>query len=274
MQREEINMAFNIDTYDMPRIQDYKHARKIFNAIPTVRGENKSVKRLGNRKAKHKWLKLEIIDGMEVYKAGLYNDVLISYYPTHLEMSLGGWYSRSTCKFIEHVGRISLWNFSYKHYIPKGYSIDIGVENSVCYANGHLINSRDVYRFDYNGNPMDLDRHPTPKKYRVNRKSIKAIRDEFQPFYQYVKTMFNLMAVDGKLKGDFLDGYKANNNLMADIDDKDKWFEAFEYLANRASSYEWHVNGHVKVVNRYYDMLDYVESAIRINNPQVLEIVI
>ena len=268
-------MAFHIDTHDMPRIQNYKHAREVFNAIPTVRGENHSVKRLGNRKAKHKWLKLEIIDGMEVYKAGLYGSALITYYPTHMEMSLGGWYSMSTCKFIQRVGGFNLCNFNYNAYIPKGYSIDIGANNSVCYANGYLINSHDVYRFNYNREPVDIDAHPKPTKYRVNRKAIKAIRDEFQPFYQYVKTMYNLMAVDGELKGDILEKHHLTKNMIADLDDENKWFEAFEYLANRASRYDWSSSSrsHVRIVRKYYDMLDIVEGAIRINNPQVLEVV-
>jgi len=119
---------------------------------------------------------------------------------------------------------------------------------------------------------MELDKHPKPTKFRVNRKAIKAIRDTFQPFYEYVKTMFNLMAVDGKLQGDVVNKHKSGVSLI-DLDDESKWFEAFETLASRSGSYEWRNSGHVKVVNKYYDMLDEVECAIRVNNPQVLEVV-
>jgi len=267
-------MAFHIDTHDLPRIDNYKHVRELFNRIPSVRGEDKSVKRLGNRKAKYKWLKLEIVDGIEVYKAGLHDTALITYYPTHLEMSMGGWYTISTCKFIERVGRFAIDNFRYSDYIPKGYDTDIGANGAVAYANGYLINAHDTYRFHYNREPMDMYRHPVPRKYRVNRKAIKAIRDTFQPFYQYVKTMFNLMAVDGKLQGDITKYVPLTDNILDLIKDESNWYKGFEFLASRAGSYEWRSGGHVKVVRKYYDMLDYVESAIRINNPQVLEIVV
>jgi len=266
-------MAFHIDTHDLPRIDNYKHARELFNRIPSVRGEDKSVKRLGNRKAKYKWLKLEIVDGIEVYKAGLHDTALITYYPTHLEMSLGGWYTISTCKYIERVGRFAIDNFRYSDYIPKGYDTDIGANGAVAYANGYLINAHDTYRFHYNREPMDLDKHPKPMKYKVNRKAIKAVRDTYQPFYQYVKTMFNLMAVDGKLEGDITKYVPLTDNILDLIKDESNWYKGFEFLASRAGSYEWRSGGHVKVVRKYYDMLDYVESAIRINNPQVLEVV-
>jgi len=266
-------MAFHIDTHDLPRIDNYKHVRELFNRIPSVRGEDKSVKRLGNRKAKYKWLKLEIVDGIEVYRAGLHYSDLISFYPTHMEMSIRNWYSISTCKFIERVGGFSLCNFNPNAYIPKGYSIDMGLNGAVCYVNGHLVNSSEVYKFYYNREPMELDKHPKPTKFRVNRKAIKAIRDTYQPFYQYVKTMFNLMAVDGKLQGDITKYVPLTDNILDLIKDESNWYKGFEFLASRAGSYEWRSGGHVKVVRKYYDMLDYVESAIRINNPQVLEVV-
>jgi hypothetical protein len=266
-------MAFHIDTYDMPRILNYKHAREVFNSINTVRGETQSVKRLGNRKAKHKWLKLEIVDGIEVYRAGLNSTTLISFYPTHMEMSMGGYWSVSKVKFLERVGWFSINSFNYRDYVPRGYSLDIGASESCVYVNNHIINSKDVYRFNYNREPMDLDRHPVPKKYKVNRKAIKAVRETYQPFYQYVKTMFNLMAVDGKLQEKDIKFTSLIADLMLYIKDENKWFQAFEHLAYRASRYEWGGSGHVKVVRRYYDMLDYVEGSIRFNNPQVLEVV-
>lgn len=265
-------MAFHIDTYDMPRIINYKHAREVFNSINTVRGESQSVKRLGNRKAKHKWLQLEIVDGIEVYKAGLYNTTHITYYPTHMEMSMGGYWSISKVKFLERVGRFSMGSFNQSAYVPRGYSVNLNLNSAYVYVNNYLINTKEVYRFNYNHEPMDLDRHPVPKKYRVNRKAIKAIRDTYQPFYQYVKTMFNLMAVDGRLIEKDIK-YTDTSNVLTLIKDESNWFQAFEYLAYRASRYEWDMKGHVKVVRKYYDMLDYVESSIRINNPQVLEVV-
>ena len=99
-------MGFHINVYNMPRIETYEQAKHEFDSRKVVRGENQSVRRLGDRYEKEKWLRQEIKDGIEVYIAGYYDTDLIRYYPTHKEITLGGYPSRSTEYFVYYVGNV------------------------------------------------------------------------------------------------------------------------------------------------------------------------
>ena len=96
-------MGFHINVHNMPRIETYEQAKREFDSRKVVRGENQSVRRLGDRYEKEKWMRKEIQDGIEVYIAGYYDTDLVRFYPTHKEITLGGYPSRSTQMF--EIGR-------------------------------------------------------------------------------------------------------------------------------------------------------------------------
>ena len=66
-------MSFHINVWNMPRIETYDKAKREFESRTVVRGESQSVRRLGDRYEKEKWLRQEVIDGIEVYIAGYYD---------------------------------------------------------------------------------------------------------------------------------------------------------------------------------------------------------
>jgi len=263
-------MAFHIDTHDMPYIVSYDEARSIYNRTSIVKNDHESMRRLGKRKNKNKWIRQEMRDGVEYYVAGLHDTGLIYFYPTHMEITMGGWNTLSTKAFISKVANVSIRAYERSKYVPKGY-IPMDEPHLAYFLNGYGINCNDKYRFKYNGMPMDIERHPEPIKYRVNRKVIAELRNKYQPFYQYVKTMYNLHG-DGVPDAETYKGY-IFDDVMKEIHAENKWWECYVSLAHRASVYEWTPTGHRKHVRRYYDMLDIVEMGIRRHNPQVLEIV-
>ena len=95
-------MGFHINVYNMPRIETYDRAKEDFDSRTVVRGESQSVRRLGDRYEKEKWIRKDMIDGIEVYVAGYYDTDLVRFYPTHKEITLGSYPSLST-QYFYHI---------------------------------------------------------------------------------------------------------------------------------------------------------------------------
>ena len=172
-------MGFHINVHNMPRIETYEQAKREFDSRKVVRGENQSVRRLGDRYEKEKWMRKEIQDGIEVYIAGYYDTDLIRFYPTHKEITLGGYPSTSTEYFVNYIGSLSLRSFEHKEYVPAPFTKSPLVANSdiVCSVGYHdsYINAYDWYKFDYDNKPIS-DNFLKPKKYKFDAYyTIKAI---------------------------------------------------------------------------------------------------
>jgi len=96
-------MAFSITTADLPILSSYNDAKEAYERIKPIRGSNSARRPLGTRTAKHKWITHEVHDGHDVYTVGLNETPLIKYYPTHYNISLGGWVTRSTLDYISAI---------------------------------------------------------------------------------------------------------------------------------------------------------------------------
>lgn len=179
-------MAFLINVSHLPPIQTYANAKRIFEDSKPVKGGSQSVRRIGRKYDNTKWLRQDMVDGVEVYVAGFHQTDLVYYYPTHYEISMSGWTSNSTRAFITRITGCPLKIITLSRLHPKGLPQDFAT--NIVYNN--LPIKADVrYKFSYDNKPLEPEKHPKIYKYTIDRKALKAVREPFKPFIKYVKAM-------------------------------------------------------------------------------------
>ena len=270
-------MGFHINVFNMPRIQDYKHAKEIFNSKAVVRGENQSVRRLGDRYEKEKWLRQEILDGIEVYTAGYYDTDLVRFYPTHKEITLGNYPSKSTQYFVEYIGRINLTPFEHKRYVPTPFTKSPLVKNHQieCYINvtgarKHM-NASDWYKLDYDNTPINEQQFEAPVKYRFDASQMRELRKPYKKLLKYADTMLKLNSEgvenDEKLS-EQVSVYR--DRLLELFADENKTYLAYYYLVRQTQHRRWQGNSNYKYYVNIGMIKRFLDKQIKIENPQVL----
>jgi hypothetical protein len=271
-------MGFHINVYNMPRINDYKHAKEIFNSKTVVRGENQSVRRLGDRYEKEKWLRQEILDGIEVYIAGYYDTDLVAFYPTHKEITLGGYPSTSTDYFVSYIGGISLQPFEHKAYVPAPFTRSPLVKNNhiECriYLHGdyYYMNARDWYSITYDNAPMYPEQFEKPVKYRFDASQMRELRKPYKDTIKYIDTILKLNDNTGmetdKEMGDKIDAY-GDDKLEMLRDDNNRYL-AMYYLCKRTQRWQYSYQSNPVPRVNIGQIKRYVDKMIKLENPQVL----
>lgn len=268
-------MGFHINVFNMPRIQDYKHAKEIFNSRTAVRGESQSVRRLGDRYEKEKWLRQEILDGIEVYVAGYYDTPLVAFYPTHKEITLGSYPSASTQYFVEYIAGLGLYPFEHKRYVPSPYTKSPLVKNHQieCYINQlgdrFYMNANDWYSLDYSNKPLHPEQFEKPVEYKFDASQMRELRKPYQKLLKYADTMLKLNN----------DGLEMDENLTKEVNqysnklelyaDEDKTYLAYYDLVRESQHHRWVINNYVAYCN--IGMIKrYLDKQIKLANPQVL----
>ncbi len=268
-------MGFHINVFNMPRIQEYKHAKEIFASKTVVRGENQSVRRLGDRYEKEKWLRQEILDGIEVYTAGYYDTDLVRFYPTHKEITLGNYPSESTQYFVEYIAGLGLYPFEHKRYVPSPYTRSPLVKNHQieCYisqlGDKFYMNANDWYSLDYDNKPLHPEQFEKPVKYKFDAKQMRELRKPYQKLLKYADTMLKLNN----------DGLEMDKNLTKEVNqysnklelyaDEDKTYLAYCDVVGECQHQRWDVNNYVAYCN--IGMFKrYIDKQIKLENPQVL----
>ena len=261
-------MAFHIDATVLPRIHSYNHARELFTSITPIRGGDQSVKRIGKRNDATKWLKHEIREGVDVFVAGFHNSNIVEYYPTHYKLSMCDWNTLSTQLFITAIVGRGCYGVRSSEFVPRGFSANINADATF---NGYAIHAGERYTFDYEDTPMQ--EMPQLKKYKVNRKRMNELRKTAKPFYEYMEAMSNL--IGDEIEGDqnyWQSDYRNSSRAVRDLPNKDVWWDMYNAIA-------WSTQG------RHYDyktgkqhyyrsvkaMKEWIESALKANNPQVLD---
>jgi hypothetical protein len=271
-------MGFHINVYNMPRINDYKHAKEIFNSKTAVRGESQSVRRLGDRYEKEKWLRQEIQDGIEVYVAGYYNTDLVRYYPTHKEITLGGYPSTSTEYFVGYIGGLSLYPFEHKKYVPAPFTRSPLVKNNQIECSVYLhgehryMNAYDWYAIGYDNKPIYPEQFEKPVKYRFDASQMRELRKPYKKLLKYADTMLKLNS-DGVESDDELNkqlpNYHSSENTLALCADEDKTYLAYYYLVKHTQHRRWQSSGYTYYCN--IGMIKrWLDKQIKLENPQVL----
>ena len=230
-------MGYYIDTSYLPRLRSYEEAQSEFNILKPVRGAQENMRRLAKRSDQHKWIKHEIRDGIDVYITGLYSTELIAFYPTHREISVGGWWTMSTKEFIWKVGNIMMANYSSRAYVPAGF-MDTNEVNG--FINGYPIKVNETYKFNYQGEALEPQKHPKLTKYKINRKKMNEARKPYQPFIEYVKTMNNLIHETTDISE-----YQSDSRLSISsvVDEGESvYWEMYRNIAREATHRNWYSN--------------------------------
>ena len=223
-------MGFHINVWNMPRIQTYNRAKQEFESRTVVRGEDKSIRRLGNRHEKEKWIRQEMIDGIETYVAGYYSTDLVRFYPTHKEITLGGYPSTSTQYFVEYIGGVNLIAFEHKAYVPSPFTRSPMVKNSQieCFigtASRLHINANDWYKLDYDNIPIDKTQFETPVKYKIDHALMRELRKPYKHLLKYADTILKLNS----------EGFENDETLSKQIPDTDA--EILEFMKDENNTY-------------------------------------
>ena len=288
-------MGFHINTQNMPVIKNYIDAKREFESRTAIRGGDQSIRRLGARYEKEKWLRKDMLDGIEVYTAGYYNSDLVRYYPTHMEFTLADYPSLSTKLFIQGLTyTVSFWKYYPDDYVPKPFSHEAnrGIETRVTlYRNREVglrfINGKSWYKVYYDGRFDDNDDYIIPKKFKVDRKRMKEITNRYQPFLKYADSLIKLNSDhihndpetsryinEQIMNGDnFISTWILNSAL-----DKDEWWYTYYALARETYSSifnhtnrEWESKITIRGMKRFiYDELKKRSSnvLVEVNQPE------
>jgi hypothetical protein len=270
-------MGFHINVYNMPRIETYDEAKKVFNSKTLVRGEHKSIRRLGDRYEKEKWIRQEMQDGVESYVAGYYNTDLVRFYPTHKEITLGGYPSTSTQFFVEYIGRVNLNIFEHKQYVPAPFTRSPMVKNHQieCFINNmsgiYFMNADTWYKLDYHNEPINPEQFETPVKYGFDARQMKELRLPYKKLLKYVDTMLKLNS-EGVENDDTLSKQVSvyRDRILDLFADEEQTYLSFYHLVRQTQNSRWTGSGgYVNYVN--IGMIKrYLDKQIKLENPQVL----
>jgi hypothetical protein len=261
-------MAFHIDASVLPRILSYNHARELFHDITPIRGGDQSVKRLGNRNDATKWLRHEIRDGVDVFVAGFHNSNIVEYHPTHYNISMCGWNTLSTQLFITAITGSGCYGVRSSELVPRGFDAHVNADATY---NGYGIYASERYAFDYVDTPMQ--EMPRIKKYKVNRKRMNEVRKIAKPFYEYIDAMGNLMGeeIDGDVTY-YQSDYRNPSRVVEDLPNEYVWWDMFNAVAwmKQGRHYDYKT-GKQHYYRSVKAMKDWIDDALKANNPQVLD---
>ena len=277
-------MGFHINVYNMPRIENYAEAKGEFESRTAVRGGDQSVRRIGDRYEKEKWLRKDILDGIEVYTAGYYDTDLVRFYPTHKEITLGNYPSISTQYFVNWIGGVHISEFEHKRYVPAPFTRSPLVKNNQikgCIYGWLYINAHDWYKFGYDNKPIDKDQFETPVKYRFDASQMRELRLPYKKLLKYADTMLKLTNNEGVEKDEELSKQLAeynlheySKNLLRLCADEDKTHLAYYYMLTQCQHSVWQgYNGNssnYKYACNIGIFKRYLDRHIKIENPQVL----
>jgi hypothetical protein len=265
----------------MPMLESYEQLKHQFTNTTPVRGEDKSLRRYGNRKHQNKILKQYIDEELgEYYAIRLYNTELIRVFPDHYEIHLDGWGSQTTIGFLRDVLPHFLSYVPPTTFVPQGYihpDPERTRDDEITHKyNGHYINARGRFKFSWDHQPIG-DNFPKPVKYRVNRKAMAKLRESEKELRDYMKAMLKLFPSEIPR-----DEYYAKREAWAEEKSKannanttlDARYVAFmtSYFNNAVYGYktEWQKSYYKVSYDRI--VLD-LEKDLKQNNPQVLEVV-
>ena len=275
-------MGFHINVYNMPRIETYEDAKKAFNSKTLVRGEQKSIRRLGDRYEKEKWIRQEMQDGVESYVAGYYNTDLVRFYPTHKEITLGGYPSTSTQYFVGYISGHNIMDFEHKSYVPTPFTRSPWVKNNQIEAYLSLdseiycINANDWYAITYDKKPLNPEQFEKPVKYKFDARQMKELRLPYKKLLKYADTMLKLndegVELDNELNNQILPftQYKNGEGVLTMFADEDKTYISYYYAVRHTQHSRWQSSGGYKNYVNIGMIKRYIDKMIKLENPQVL----
>ena len=260
----------------MPRIETYDKAKEVFESKTAVRGENQSVRRIGDRYEREKWLRQEILDGIEVYTAGYYDTDLVRFYPTHKEITLGSYPSSSTQYFVEYISGLGLYPFEHKRYVPAPFTRSPLVKNHQieCFINQRgdkfYMNASDWYKLDYHNEPINPEQFEAPVKYGFDVRQMKELRLPYKKLLKYADTMLKLNSEGIENDEKLSEQVSVYRDRILDLfADEDKTYLSYYHLLRQCQHHKW--NGKEYDTRCNIGMIKrYIDKQIKLENPQVL----
>ena len=280
-------MGFHINVWNMPRIETYDRAKEVFASKTVVRGENQSVRRLGDRYEKEKWLRQEILDGIEVYTAGYYDTDLVRFYPTHKEITLGSYPSQSTEYFVWYISGDRLEDFQHKDYVPSPFTRSPLVKNHQIECSiwiGHYqyyMNAHDWYAISYDDKALYPEQFEKPVKYKFDAKQMRELRLPYKKLLKYADTVLKLTNGEGVHTDAELNeqtnsySMRGSEGVLQLCADEDKTHLAYYYMLRQCQHSEWQ-GWNANTYNQYKYRCNigifkrYLDKQIKLENPQVL----
>jgi hypothetical protein len=215
-------------------------------------------------------------DGVESYVAGYYNTDLVRFYPTHKEITLGGYPSTSSQFFVEYLAGLGLYSFEHKRYVPAPFTRSPYVKNSQieCFINQRgdkfYMNGSDWYKLDYHNEPINPEQFEKPVKYKFDASQMRELRLPYKKLLKFADTILKLNT-DGFENDEELSQlayeYKNKLDLFAD---EEQTYLSFYHLVRQTQHSRWTGSGgYVSYVN--IGMIKrYIDKMIKLENPQVL----
>ena len=272
-------MGFHINVYNMPRIETYEQAKHEFDSRKVVRGENQSVRRLGDRYEKEKWLRQEIQDGIEVYIAGYYDTDLVRFYPTHKEITLGGYPSRSTQMFVYYVGDVYLDDFEHKEYVPSPFTNSPMLKNNQIECvlnlndNKYYMNARDWYKVSYDNKAIEPDKFEKAIRYKFDASQMRELRKPLKKLIKYADTILKI-SNEGLDKDEELEKQishiKDDEQALEMFADEDKTYLSYYYLVRECQHHHWIGPNQYRYALNIGIFKRCLDKIIKLANPQVL----
>lgn len=269
-------MGFHINVWNMPRIESYENAKREFESRTVVRGGDQSIRRIGDRHEKEKWLRKDMLDGIEVYTAGYYNTDLVRFYPTHKEITLGGYPSTSTQYFVERIAGVGLYPFEHKKYVPSPFTRSPLVANGDIECNISVkgefkcIDAYSWYKLDYDNYPLNEEQFIVPKRYKVDNALMRELRKPYKYLIKYIDTILKLNS-DGFENDEKLSVQipKTDAELLEFMKQESNVYLSYYYLIRMTAHRVWYDDNkkyHVTIgmVKRFLD------KKLKLQNPEVL----
>lgn len=178
---------FAIKTDSVPRIYSYAEAKRLYDSVTPIRG-NEHIRPIGARGKQHMRIDKCEVDGAEVYEAVLYQTPCVRWYPDgRVLVDDGGWATQSTAAFIDRVLGGANACLAYNNLC-----VCVGASMWYAIPKGGLILERVGQQYQ----PIN-----PPKMYthKYNREGTKRIRMLAKPVLEYFEAMRAVMGEDAPM---------------------------------------------------------------------------
>jgi hypothetical protein len=199
-------MFGSLKTWDIQAIRDFKGAQRTYDNITPIRG--KSVRPIGDRRAQHKQIVQESLDGVNAYACRLYQTNCVTFLEDgRIFIDHGNYTTKSTKDFINAVlARASV-------SCPKGDFL-------IHVPSGH-------YHVPEGGLYLDQDLKPINPApcvvHKINRKGSKAVRARYTPFIEYALGLVKLTEGKFEAKTDRRANWDEVAECMRSDEPEDMW---------------------------------------------------
>jgi hypothetical protein len=205
---------------------------------------------------------------------------LVRFYPTHKEITLGGYPSYSTKRFVERISGEWLVEFEHKRYVPAPFTrqpnvVNNDIEGMLSMKNGyHCIDAYSWYRVEYDGK-TNAEQYIKPKKFKVDNALMRELRKPYRNLIKYVDTIIKLgnagVDSDDAIIKQLPEYHKGYENILEFMKHENNMYLAHYYLIKQT---QHRVYWHASTGDKYHVTIGmvkrFLDKMLKLENPQVL----